>query len=545
MLLNLDQLEQQLDKEEFQETGSMDAFRVLKTQFQRFINFRYYFDDDEGLMIHKYFLAYTRIEVRQFRDTLFQHMESLQESIQERAKHKREYDIRINDKMMQSKEGKVDSSKALDAALVVTENNETKSESHVSSSRSGKHTHAEDGDINSVNDKQPIAEVQLTAEHDIPTNEQQHYEQSESIYDTYLLEKVDRNTTPDSTDMSHMEGEIDQNVVKKRSSEKDRNSKTSVMPSAKSQNTTKSCKSKPRSNNQTSRVLPTSKSSCPTITAMPKAYHSRNSNPFSDFKHFVCSTCQKCVFSATHDVCITKFLKEVNSRVKIQSPKTRDSTKPVEPTSHTQKPSRQIVTGHRFSPNKSSAVHEKTNTPRSCLRWIPTGRIFNTAGLRWVPTGKKFTSSTTKVDCEPLNGSNKDITNPYECNQTLNVSAGTLNLSAGTSFNPNKERLRVWLLKKLMSKNQVPQGIHKQKQFSRVILLYVHKMITRTMASVDNTSGPVPQRKERCTLQCALSSKAEKSSCFRPFSSTMICSHMLGYYSSGSTYINLYFSSLG
>ncbi|GJR97015.1 hypothetical protein Tco_0269189 [Tanacetum coccineum] len=33
------------------------------------------------------------------------------------------------------------------------------------------------------------------------------------------------------------------------------------------------------------------------------------------------------------------------------------------------------------------------------------------------------------------------------------------------------------------------------------------------MASVDNTSGPVPQRKEGCTLQCALSSKEEKSSC--------------------------------
>ncbi|GKC56928.1 integrase, catalytic region, zinc finger, CCHC-type containing protein [Tanacetum coccineum] len=42
------------------------------------------------------------------------------------------------------------------------------------------------------------------------------------------------------------------------------------------------------------------------------------------------------------------------------------------------------------------------------------------------------------------------------------------------------------------------------------------------MASVDNTLGPVPQRKERCTLQFALSSKAKKSSCFRPFSSTMI-----------------------
>ncbi|GJS47494.1 retrovirus-related pol polyprotein from transposon TNT 1-94 [Tanacetum coccineum] len=64
--------------------------------------------------------------------------------------------------------------------------------------------------------------------------------------------------------------------------------------------------------------------------------------------------------------------------------------------SHTQRPSRQIVTGYRFSPNKSSAVHEKPNTPRSCLRWKPTGRIFKTAGLRLDSTGKIFTSSITK-----------------------------------------------------------------------------------------------------------------------------------------------------
>ncbi|GJT06329.1 hypothetical protein Tco_0840791 [Tanacetum coccineum] len=70
---------------------------------------------------------------------------------------------------------------------------------HDMTERSGKDTHAKDADINSVNDKQPMAEVQLTAEHNILANEQQYYEQSESIYDTHLLEKVDRNTTPDST----------------------------------------------------------------------------------------------------------------------------------------------------------------------------------------------------------------------------------------------------------------------------------------------------------------------------------------------------------
>nr|GEU71974.1 hypothetical protein [Tanacetum cinerariifolium] len=255
-------------------------------------------------------------------------MESLRESILERAKHKREKDRRVNDRMMQSKERKDNSSKALDVGFVVTESNEIESERHVLSSKFGNDTHTDDIDINSVNDKQPMAEVQLSVEHNILANEQQHSEQSESVYDTYLLEKVDRNTIPESTDMSHRGREIDQNADDKK----------------------------------------------------------------------------------------------VNSRVKIQSTKTRNNNKLVDPMSHTQKPGRKIVTGRCFSPNKSSAVHEKTNTPRSCLRWIPTGRIFNTAGLNWVPTGKTFTSSTTMVDCERQNGSNDYITNPYKCDQTLNVS---------------------------------------------------------------------------------------------------------------------------
>ncbi|GKD50847.1 hypothetical protein Tco_1279823 [Tanacetum coccineum] len=62
-------------------------------------------------------------------------------------------------------------------------------------------------------------------------------------------------------------------------------------------------------------------------------------------------------------------------------------------------------------------------TPRSYLRWKPTGKIFKYVGLRWVPTGKIFISSTTKVDSEPTNGSDEDITNQYEYEQTLNVSA--------------------------------------------------------------------------------------------------------------------------
>ncbi|GJY47536.1 hypothetical protein Tco_0436599 [Tanacetum coccineum] len=222
--------------------------------------------------------------------------------------------------------------------------------------------------------------------------------------------------------------------AKKKTQDKNRNLKPRKMLSAKTHNTPNACTPKPRSNNQTSRNWPASKNYEETLKAMQKADHSRNLSSFSDFKHFVCSTCQKRVFNANQDACITKFLKEVDSRAKIQPNKTRNSNKPVDPTSHTQKPGRKIVKGHSLSLNKSSIVHEKINTPRSYLRWIPMGRIFNTAGLKWVPIGNTFTSSTTKVDCELPNGSNDYITNPYKCDQTLNVSAGTLNLSAGALF---------------------------------------------------------------------------------------------------------------
>ncbi|GJR12081.1 hypothetical protein Tco_0794733 [Tanacetum coccineum] len=214
--------------------------------------------------------------------------------------------------------------------------------------------------------------------------------------------------------------------AKKKTQESCRNSEPSVMPSARSQSTANSSKPKPRINNQKSRNWPASKSSCVTTKTVPIAEHSRNSRSFSDYKHFVCSTCQKCVFNANHDSCVTKFLNEVNSRAKVLSDKTTKRYIPVEQTSFAKKPERQIPKRHRSSIKKTSVVHEKIMTPRSCLRWKPTGKIFKTVGLRWVPTGKILTSSTTKVDSEHTNGSNDDITNQYECNTQLLMQCGTL-----------------------------------------------------------------------------------------------------------------------
>ncbi|GKA93755.1 hypothetical protein Tco_0815741 [Tanacetum coccineum] len=415
---------------------------------------------------------------------------------------KRQYDRRVNKRPMQMQESKVVSSKALDASLVVTECRGTKSDEHITSSSLGTYiTQVVDADIRPVNDQVPSAEVHLTA-HKFLANEQQHIDQFEPSYDTYLLEKVDSNTTPDSTNMSHRGGEIDQDAeqdqvkspllkaeflkmndmvekevynelsnrflqlekhcisleismqqkeesfqsnkpcknqespefheffeindlkaqlqakttlicnlknqiksvkeasneaklkkeinvletinielesrivkkncmvlndmdhnhyleeARKKTQERNRNSKPSVMHTTSLQNTTNGSKPNPRSNNQISRSLPVSKSSC----------------------------------GMSNGVSLT-----------------RNNNKPVEPKSRTQKPSRQIAIGQRFSLNKSSVVPEKPNIPRSCLRWIPTGRIFKLAGLR--PNGdalRKFiiegpyTPTTVVVPAVPV-----------------------------------------------------------------------------------------------------------------------------------------------
>ncbi|GJS08712.1 hypothetical protein Tco_0365508 [Tanacetum coccineum] len=611
----------------------MDAFRVLMTQFQTFIKEQYYFVDFDDLMISKYFLAYTRTKVQQFCNTLIQHMESVKKSIDERAQHKRHYDRRVNKRLIQTQESKVISSKAVDVDLVVMESSRAESGKQDTSSSSGNYlTHAVDADIRPVNDQVPFAKVHLTAQHIVLANEQQHSVQSKPSYDTHLLENIDSNITPDSTNICHMGGEIIQDaeqyqvkspllntklfkskeMIKKEKynelshrflllkkhcisleleiqqkdasfqsnklgknqdapdvkeasneakvkndidlietinielehnvakllatneqlhkenehlkqtykelydlikktriqnkdnsdslisqinqksvknadlkariqekvfanatlknelrklkgnnvdtkfakasilgkpplqpsrnhlvvrqpnafkSERPRISIPREMPSARTHHTPNACTPKPRSNNQTFRNWPASKSSNVKLTI------------------------------------VQKFLKEVNSHAKIQSLKSRNSIKLVGKKSNANKPERPIFKGHRLSRNKSSALHEKTS-PRSCLRWKPTGIIFKTVGLRWVPTGKIFTDSTTKVDSEPQNGLNDDITNPYECDQTLNTNISETRGSRKSNvMNMNRWHLQTTLQAPLL----------KEKKSVRFSALYLQK----------------------------------------------------------------------
>ncbi|GJS78651.1 hypothetical protein Tco_0728532 [Tanacetum coccineum] len=179
MVLNMDQLEKQLDKEEFQEIRSIDAFKVLESQFQMFIKSRIYLDDEYVVMTRNYFLQYTQLEILEFCDILIQHMESVKKSIDERAQHRREYHIWVNERQMQTTEEKVDTSTTLDASLVEIESSGTESKEQDTSSRSGNDAHADDADIRPIYDEEPMAEVQTTAEINIFATGQHHTEQPE------------------------------------------------------------------------------------------------------------------------------------------------------------------------------------------------------------------------------------------------------------------------------------------------------------------------------------------------------------------------------
>nr|GEW18321.1 hypothetical protein [Tanacetum cinerariifolium] len=294
----------------------MSLFHQDADTFTRTIFLNYTLDYDSQ-MTDKYFAECTRIKVTQFRETLLQHMCNVKKSVVETTRHQRQYERRVNKKLM-----------LVWLSQKVVEQN------------------------------QKCKKTTTVTQHYLP-------KKIESV--VAIASSSSRNSSKNilrfsSNDMVHNHY-LDE--ARKKTHERDRSSKTRVMHTASPQTTTKDSKPKLRSNNQTSRSLP-----------------------------------------------------EVNLRAKIQSHKTRNHNKPVDQKSHTQIPGRQIFTGHRFSPTKTSAVYEKTS-PRSDLRWKPTGRIFKSVGLRWIPTGKSFDSCTSKVDSEPTHGSNSMVAEKADISETI------------------------------------------------------------------------------------------------------------------------------
>ncbi|GKD58423.1 hypothetical protein Tco_1295932 [Tanacetum coccineum] len=530
-------------------------------------------------------------------------MGNVKNSVAKRTRHKRQYDIRVNKRQMQTYASMVDSSKALDVDLVVMESNGTESEKQDTSSSSGNYlTHVVDVNIKPVNDQMPYAEVQLTTQHNVLANEQQHTKQSEPIYDINLLEKIDSNTTLDSTNMSHRGGKIDQDAKQYQVKShllnaelfkmKDKINELKARLQAKNStinNLMKQIKNVHEKSNKAKvkhdiDVIETIniklEHSVAKLLVENEKLHKENEHFKHTYKELYDSIKKTRIQTKVHNDSLiaqvnSKTIEKANLKAQIQEKVFANAAlknelrklkgnsvntkfakpsilgKPILQPLRNQSVVRQPTVFRskrpKFSkPQVASQVNVKNDLPKPVtLHYLPkvgesvfvkphhviasgssrnsskesygsndmahkyylevakkktqdkdtnlkpsvihTTSLQNTTNgskpkprsnnqtsrslpvpksscdmskgvllvdhSRWIPTRKMFTNSTTKVESEPPNISNDDITNPYECDQTLNVSA-------------------------------------------------------------DDTSGPAPQRKEKCTIRCALSSKEEKSSCF-------------------------------
>ncbi|GJZ56769.1 hypothetical protein Tco_0612263 [Tanacetum coccineum] len=432
MFLNMDQLEKQLDKEEFQEIGSMAAFKVLETQFQMFIKSRIYLDDEYVVMTHNYFLQYTQLEIPEFHDTLIQHMESVKQLIDERAQHKREYDSRVNDRQMHTTEEKVDTryreaireNDAHDLMMQIIEPTEVRPQ---------------------------VAEVYNTMlKINVFAIGQQHTKQPEFNYEG----EVDQNAEQCHGQFNEAKIKHDIDVIETINIELEHK----VAKLLKENKTLKRHYKELFDSIKTTRAK-----TIEHITSLI-AKNDEFKAQLQE-KGFAITALKNKLRKLIGNSVNTKFAKSSilgkpvlqphRNQLVVRQPTTFKSERPriskpwfasqVHVNNNLSKP----VTTHYLPKERESAVAKPHHmiapgsSRYSSNDMKPTGKIFKSIGLRWVPTRKIFTSSTTKVDSEPTNGLNEDITNPYECEQTLNVSAGTLNLSTAMTSDHNSSELRI------------------------------------------------------------------------------------------------------
>ncbi|GJU81174.1 hypothetical protein Tco_1283539 [Tanacetum coccineum] len=428
MFLNVDQLQKQLDKDKFQEDGSMAAFWVVNNQFQKFIDsqFMLYCDNQ---MTDKYFIEYTGIEVKHFKDTLLQHMGNVKKSVAERIRHQRQYDRRVNKRQMQTQESKIDTGKAVDDDLVVRESSGTESKVQDNNIGSGNDTDADDADIRPIYDEEPMAKVGLTRQHGQILNEKSNKAKIKKEID--VLETM-------NIELEHSVAKLRTENETLKKHYKDLYDSIKITISKTIEQTTSLL-----ANNVDLKAQIQEKVFA--IASLKNDLRKLKEN-IVDTKFAKTSVLEKSVLQSLRKQSVVRQPNSFKSE-RPQMSKLRFASQV------------DIFARHRFSPNKTPAVYDKTSS-RSDLRWKPMGRIIKSIGLRWIPTGKLFDSCTRKVDSEPPHGSNVDIPNIHEYKQTLDLSAGTLinvqkeqspNFSAGILCNVNKENLRVWLLKKLIS----------------------------------------------------------------------------------------------
>ncbi|GJT61586.1 retrovirus-related pol polyprotein from transposon TNT 1-94 [Tanacetum coccineum] len=217
---------------------------------------------------------------------------------------------------------------------------------------------------------------------------------------------------------------------------KDVNSDSNGLSSIGVDNTAKTKIPQPRSNTKNDRVPSASKSSCIKNKEVEVEEHhrnlliSKNKDLVSyecnnvklvirnDKSKVICVMYKQCLITSNHDVCVLNYENGMNSRVNNLYANVSKTTN--------QKKHKPTVTKPKKVGSKERLASPKPRKPRTCLRWSPTGRMFDIKG-------KIIESSELESQSDYSKGDNACTSNPQEptrkrfLNSTFSL-AGLLNL---------------------------------------------------------------------------------------------------------------------
>ncbi|GJW30302.1 hypothetical protein Tco_0047177 [Tanacetum coccineum] len=149
----------------------------------------------------------------------------------------------------------------------------------------------------------------------------------------------------------------------------------------------------PRNNPKNDKVPSKSKSSCLSNKLEKIEENYRNSRTPKNQKH------KSSEFNANHDVCVLNYVNDMNSRADNQSANVLKCKN--------QKKHKLNVKKSKELGSKGSIASSRPSKPRTCLRWIQTGRIFSLCG-------KLTTSSNTENKSAKSVCDNASTSNPLE-----------------------------------------------------------------------------------------------------------------------------------
>ncbi|GJS49532.1 hypothetical protein Tco_0599653 [Tanacetum coccineum] len=321
--------------------------------------------------------------------------------------------VRVNERQMHTIEEQVDTSKALDASLVNIKSNETESKEQDSSSRSGNDAHTDDADIRPIYNEEPMAKVDQNAKqcHDtcpLPTKltDNQTTElsnqslESEKICLKKTVAQFQEYFAKLEAHCINLELQMENNVLKSGQQSqflKEKSNEAKVKHDIDVIETINI-----ELEHKMAKLLKENET-------LKKHYKEL----FYSIKIIRAKTIEHTTSLITKNDEFKAQLQEKGFAIATLKNELRKLTRNI--TTHYLPKEREPATAkshHMIAPSSSryssnDIVHNDylEEAKKKTKESVPTRRI--------------FTSSTTKVDSESPKGSNEDITNPYECEQTL------------------------------------------------------------------------------------------------------------------------------